>query len=260
MFKQPQLQIGRDYTPLPEAQLDGHGEGDDDGCLRFLIRRDAFGEVSRYLHALELGAPIELRGPRILCPIPSSVRDILFVAGGTGIAPALQACHTLLSRANDDDNDDDIHKKKPRRIHILWASRKREDCLGGVSDTKTQAPWLSRFLGRSVAPVQTPPDLASPIVRELEMLKLRYPCRVTVDYFVDEENTFIGEQAISDYTKSTDTQDTSSKSKLILVSGPDGFISSMAGPKVWAQGMELQGPLQGIIKHLGLNDWLVWKL
>jgi hypothetical protein len=34
----------------------------------------------------------------------------------------------------------------------------------------------------------------------------------------------------------------------------------MAGPKLWAQGKELQGPLQGIIKELDLKGWAVWKL
>ena len=252
MFKQPQLQIGRDYTPLPD-------EGDEDGdSLRFLIRRDPFGEVSRYLHGLELGSLVELRGPQIQCPIPSYVRDILFIAGGTGIAPALQASYALLSRADDADADD--AQKPKKQIHILWASRKREDCLGGVSDSKVQIPWLSRLFGRSPASsVQTSPDPPhAPIACELEKLKSQYPGQVRVDYFVDEEGTFIDKRAILDHT--TKSTDPSSMNKLILVSGPDGFISSIAGRKVWAQGMELQGPLQGMIKDLGLNDWTVWKL
>ena len=261
-FKQPQLQIGRDYTPIPALSSPSLQDGyDDDGSLRFLIRRDPSGEVSRYLHALQLGTPIEIRGPEVQCPIPLSVQDILFIAGGTGIAPALQAGHTLLSRADN--------AQKPRKIHILWASRRNEDCLGGRSDTKTDVAsrsWFSRLLGRLAGSDPVPslqPEESSPvssIVRELEALKARYPGQVTVDYFVDEENTFIGKEAILNYIKSTDASGSSLKSKLILVSGPDGFISSMAGPKVWAQGMELQGPLQGIIKGLGLNDWVVWKL
>jgi hypothetical protein len=34
----------------------------------------------------------------------------------------------------------------------------------------------------------------------------------------------------------------------------------MAGPKLWAQGQELQGPLKGVIRELDLKEWAVWKL
>lgn len=252
MFKQPQLQIGRDYTPLPPTL-----STQDEGSLRFFIRRDPFGEVSRYLHGLDLGSTVEIRGPQLEYKIPNGTRDVLFIAGGTGIAPALQASHTLLRRTDN--------TSKPR-IHILWANRRREDCLGGRNDTVDASPksWLSGIFGlrqSASAPVDTTEDRApSLMVRELEALKSQYPGQLTVDYFVDEENTFIGKKAISDFTNTVSPPDGSRKSKLILVSGPEGFISYMAGPKVWAQGAELQGPLQGIIRELGLRGWAVWKL
>ncbi|KAL4877667.1 hypothetical protein BJY04DRAFT_197577 [Aspergillus karnatakaensis] len=257
MFKQPQLQIGRDYTPLPPTLLDR-----DDECLRFYIRKDPFGEVSRYLHSLKVGAPIEVRGPKIECEIPSDTGSILFIAGGTGIAPALQAGHTLLHRANDTDRP---------RIHILWATRQRSDCRGGHSKTtataaETQRTWLSRIFGSSKQaskPTSTEAPLTtelSLVVRELEALKSQYPGQVTVEYFVDEENTFIGKRSILDFTETAASSTSTLKRNLIFVSGPEGFISYMAGPKLWAQGMELQGPLQGVIKELGLQDWAVWKL
>ena len=97
------------------------------------------------------------------------------------------------------------------------------------------------------------------MVRELEALKSQYPGQVTVDYFVDEERTFIQKQHILGFTDSTEAS-RSSRNKMILVSGPEGFISYMAGPKLWAQGMEVQGPLQGIIGELGLTGWTTWKL
>ncbi|KAL5360317.1 hypothetical protein BJX96DRAFT_150107 [Aspergillus floccosus] len=250
MFKQPQLQIGRDYTPLPPSPEDGDS-------LRFFIRRDPFGEVSRYLHGLEVGAPIEMRGPRIECEIPKDTQQIIFIAGGTGIAPALQAGHTLLRRTDS--------TTKPQ-IHILWANRRREDCAGGFNDTtgveKSQtSPWYTRIFKRSppttaptpVTPVESAPSL---MVREIEALKSQYPGQFTVDYYVDEENQFIGKEVIRRIATST----SESSKGMILVSGPEGFISYMAGPKLWAQGMELQGPLQGIIRELELKNWAVWKL
>lgn len=258
MFKQPQLQIGRDYTPLPPVGEDSRSAGDE--SLRFLIRRDPHGEVSRYLHGLDIGADIEIRGPQTECPIPSDVQDILFIAGGTGIAPALQAAYTLLRRTAD--------ARKPR-IHILWASRKREDCLGGVSDTRTDAPKKSSWwkFGRSTKPsspsssttTSPAPATMGAVVRELQTLKSQYPGQLTVDYFVDEENSFISKKDIRDFVESVSSSSSPQK-RMILVSGPEGFLSYMAGPKIWAEGRQLQGPVQGIIRELDLQGWTVWKL
>ncbi|KAF5861472.1 hypothetical protein ETB97_012876 [Aspergillus alliaceus] len=257
MFKQPQLQIGRDYTPLPPTSGEGREES-----LRFFIRQDPHGEMSRYLHGLDMGTSIEMRGPQIECEIPLDTQQILFIAGGTGIAPALQAGHTLLSRTND--------TYKPE-IHILWANRRRDDCAGGTNDSaattsRSQVSWFSGLLKTSIAgrtpaePMKSATTFSSLIVKELEALKSKYPGQVTVDYFVDEENTFIGKKAILDLADSAPPDKGSHKRKMIFVSGPEGFISYVAGPKLWAQGMELQGPLQGIIKELDLKDWTVWKL
>jgi len=263
MFKQPQLQIGRDYTPLPTTAATSLSvDEENDGYLRFFIRKEPFGEVSRYLHSLDIGADIEMRGPQIECVIPKETKDILFIAGGTGIAPALQAGYSLLSRTTSE------HRP---RIHILWASRLREDCIGGESDTSkasARRSWFSGWFGSSdsappstqAVPAVSPKQATSLIVKELEALKSQYPGQITVDYYLDEENRFIGKQDISKFIESTRPTEGSRKSKLILVSGPEGFISYMAGPKVWAQGQELQGPLKGIIKELDLKDWGVWKL
>lgn len=259
MFKQPQLQIGRDYTPLPMTSTTGNQE--DDGVLRFFIRKGAFGEMSRYLHNLGLGSVVEMRGPKIECKIPKQTQDILFIAGGTGIAPALQASHTLLRRT------DETHKP---RIHILWANRRREDCAGGMNDTiaKPQGARSFWFFGPSTSPASSDPvagnaqdtNAQSLVVRELEALKSQFPGQVTVHYFVDEEKTFIKKENILDFTNSTRPPSGSPRAKMILVSGPEGFISYMAGPKLWAQGTEVQGPLRGIISELDLKDWATWKL
>ncbi|KAJ5139072.1 uncharacterized protein N7515_003920 [Penicillium bovifimosum] len=257
MFKQPQLQIGRDYTPLPTTAATTLSVDDEnEGCLRFFIRKDPFGEVSRYLHTIAVGAEVEMRGPKIECTIPKDTKDILFIAGGTGIAPALQAGYSLLSRTSAD------HRPK---IHILWANRLKDDCAGGHSDSLKPQPrrgWFSGWFGSSPsrdtvwdAPaVEQEPS--SVIVRELEALKSQYPGQVTVDYYVDEENTFITKEAIRKAIEPASEE----ANKLILVSGPEGFISYMAGPKLWAQGQELQGPLNGVIKQLDLKGWGVWKL
>lgn len=266
MFKQPQLQIGRDYTPLPPTDLrqteaGGGSVQNEDESLRFLIRRDPKGEVSRYLHALKLGSDIEIRGPHIECEIDPAVQEILFIAGGTGIAPALQAAHTLLSRTNQTNHP---------RIHILWANRRRDDCIGAISDSpsldrKLKRPWWNfassnqqqHERSKLLEPLM---DLPTPslIVKELEALKLRYVDQIKVDYFVDEENTFISKEIIRRAADSL-TPSTQS-SKMIIVSGPPGFVNYMAGPKSGAHGQGLQGNVQGVIKDIGLDGWTVWKL
>ena len=100
------------------------------------------------------------------------------------------------------------------------------------------------------------------VVRELQALRSRYPDHLSVDYLVDEEGTFVDQKMISALTgKATKYEPGSaSGSKLLLVSGPEGFVSFLAGPKRWEDGKEKQGNLGGIIGEIGLADWLVWKL
>lgn len=262
-FKQPQLQIGRDYTPLPPPPGSDGDDADEDGSLRFLIRRDPRGEVSGYIHSLREGSTLEMRGPQTECELPPDTDDVLFIAGGTGIAPAFQAAETLFRRRKPAGNT---------RMHILWANRRKEDCEGGISDFSTSSEqqarsWWSRLTSfYNSQPVEPPLSTAvkekNLMVKELERLKSEYPGKITVDYFVDEENSFIGQDSIVNYTKEP-TQILESRQpgkKLILVSGPEGFVNYFAGPKIWDQGKNVQGPLRGVLRQLHLNGWTIWKL
>lgn len=258
-FKQPQLQIGRDYTPLPPPPGE---DTDDDGSLRFLIRRDPRGEVSGYIHRLKEGSTLEIRGPQIECELPPDIQDVLFIAGGTGIAPAFQAAETLFKRRKTEGN---------ARMHILWANRRKEDCAGGISDLATSSnqkgrSWWSILIGfykpQPVAPPSTTAEEENLMVKELERLKSQYPGRITVDYFVDEENSFIGKDAILDFTGNSTQVSESAKpgKKLILISGPEGFVNYFAGPKIWDHGEAVQGPVRGVLRQLHLDGWTIWKL
>ncbi|PGH14400.1 hypothetical protein AJ79_03042 [Helicocarpus griseus UAMH5409] len=263
-FKQPQLQIGRDYTPLPPVS---QAEEEEDGALRFLIRKDPYGEVSGYLHNLALGARVDIRGPRLDYVLPADVEEVLFIAGGTGIAPGLQAAYNMFSNGNEGS----------KRMHVLWANRRREDCSGGVSDRPgltgaSSGPWWRRVFGggKDVSgEVDATGNVAEKglMVRQLEELKAQYPGMFTVDYFVDEEGTLVGKGSILGFTKLREGKHGqggghgSKRRKLILISGPDGFISYLAGPKMWSsEGKEVQGPLQGLLRQLDLKGWSVWKL
>lgn len=258
--KQPQLQIARSYTPLPPIQAP---EGS--GNLRFLVRWEPQGEVSTYLHKLPLGATVELRGPHIEYTVPEDVDDVLFIAGGTGIAPALQvACNLFENRQSP---------ASIPRLRILWANRRRGDSLGGTSDTpptysKNPRHWSNFFYskGQPIKSQDNPGLSRSILVQEIEALKERNQGNITVDYFCDEEESYITQDVLKQYlgkpriSRARPTQDYSIGKRLILISGPEGFVHYHAGPKTWVGGQELQGPLGGTLRELDPSDCMIWKL
>jgi hypothetical protein len=251
-FKQPQLQICRNYTLLPRT------DSQDPAELRFLIRRERNGEVSGYLHRLPLGADIEVRGvfPEYQFDEETSGMGlkVLFLAGGTGIAPAMQAAEILAPLAD---------------VHILWASRRREDCLGGIGDTAqaSSSGWnlWSWFPNK---PQRIESQEKGAIVSELDQLKklailTSQPTKFLVDYFVDEEGTFIQPSDVQRLLQNNSTDVAGEKSagrKILFVSGPDGFINHWAAPKQWKNGREVQGRLGGVLSTLDLKGWEVVKL
>jgi hypothetical protein len=263
--KQPQLQIARAYTPLP-SRLDGTAGDEAAEDVRLLIRAEAGGEVSTYLHALPEKAKIELRGPNIECELPHDIKEVIFLAGGTGIAPAMQVAQAMGRRTGS-------------RMCILWANRRREECIGGVSDDhipvnpvfQAGSRWRS-LLGMGQPAVQEASPLVVSqskgiIVQELEALKERGDLRtrelsvhqeLSVQYYVDDENTFIKPADVAKRLHISTPGETGSK--LILVSGPDGFIEHWAGKKLWVGGREVQGPLGGVLGQMDLKDWKVFKL
>ena len=254
--KQPQLQIARSYTPLPPTQ-----QAEFSGELRFLIRREPHGEVSSYLHSLPVSANIELRGPQIEYEIPKDVDEIVFLAGGTGIAPALQTLYTLFECRKDADF--------VPKLRILWANRRREDSFGGTSDTpllsrNLSRPWISLLgFGEASQPKmrQVSHKISiSPIVKELNSFKERNGGHITIDYFVDEKNSYITEETLRSYLSKSAVQSSSARRRLVLISGPEGFITHHAGPKEWRGGKELQGPIGGILGNISSEGWEIWKL
>lgn len=261
-IKQPQLQIARFYTPLPPLESDDGSSINND--LRFLIRRDPHGEVSGYLHKLPLNAPLDLRGPQIEYEIPEGVEEVLFLAGGTGIAPALQLMHTLFERESS------VSGKYPK-IQILWANQRREDALDQpVQKPEARESWRSWLTG-SVPAVETDISTNQPydtclLTNQIKLLKAKHADRFEIQYSVDEEKSFIDESVLSKYVKSSvgteskSTGQSGQRRRLIVVSGPEGFVNYLAGPKKWSGGKECQGPLGGLIGGLYLDGWNIQKL
>ena len=114
-IKQPQLQIARSYTPLPSCAA-----GEDDGALRFLVKREPGGEMTGYLFSLGAEDRVFLRGPTVeyIFPPAGEVDKTLFIAGGTGIAPALQLAANSLAPETE----------------IFWAVRRRAETEGVMAD------------------------------------------------------------------------------------------------------------------------------
>ncbi|KAH7125587.1 hypothetical protein B0J11DRAFT_309852 [Dendryphion nanum] len=260
-IKQPQLQIARAYTPLPTTDPTAHQRDIERPAeIRLLIRQEKGGEVSTYLHRLPENATVDLRGPNTEFELPHDIKEVVFLAGGTGIAPAMQVAQALARRTGS-------------RMHILWANRKREECLGGVGDETPaiegrRSGWWRSLLGVGHSATQEPLVNTSAdgeknvIVRELEALKERNTTHsegLKVHYYVDEEQTFIKSGDVARKLRLDSTQHDNG-SRLILISGPDGFIEYWAGKKIWVGGRETQGPLGGVLSKMDLKDWSVFKL
>jgi ferredoxin-NADP reductase len=258
-IKQPQLQIARAYTPLPPSR-DGTNEDEEEpDDIRLLIRQEQGGEVSTYLHRLPEQSTVELRGPNTEFKLPREITEVIFLAGGTGIAPAMQVAQALGRRTGS-------------RMHILWANRRREECVGGISDDRgdtsaqNRVGWWKSFFGSSEPVAQAsltegPGALTKGvIVQELDALKKRSEAAtkgLSVNYYVDDERSFVQP---NDIGKRTRRQREENGSRLIIVSGPGGFIEHWAGKKVWAGGREVQGPLGGQLGKMDLGEWKVIKL
>ncbi|KAH8663938.1 hypothetical protein BX600DRAFT_287179 [Xylariales sp. PMI_506] len=285
-IKQPQLQIARHYTPLPPLPNSDGGDGE----LRFLIRKMDGGEMSNYLSRLPVGEKVWLRGPHLGFNISKRMKDatdVVFLAGGTGIAPALQMVHKLL------DSSADAADTPAKSIRIIWANRKNTDSAGRENRGK----------GRDTP---FPSSLSSQIIE----LKRQHGAKFNIDYFVDDEKyislkdvdqaigNFSGPRKQPKYARAdrscwwhshdrlaaaSDEEDASEMNKydctchshslppdaigrnLLCVSGPDGFIETLSGPKRWLGGKEIQGPVIGLLGAMkkldsSLDDWLVLKL
>jgi hypothetical protein len=192
-----------------------------------------------------VGATVDIRGPRVEYEIPSDVSEVVFLAGGTGVAPALQAVYTLLSSQKGSGDAGDLRKL---RIHILWANRRREDCVGGKE--KSRSWWKS-----NTNPTPATPNI---FMRELLDLEKRHDRQLAIDYFVDEEGTFITKKQILRATNGERGMDLeNSGRKLLLISGPDGFVEYFAGPRKWEDGKQVQGLARGVVGQLGLKEWTV---
>lgn len=181
--KQPELQIQREYTPLPPVPGSEDEGAKDDGTLRFYVRRVAGGEVSNFLSKKAEGDTVEVRlGERGFAfnhLDANEASDILCLAGGTGVATAMQVAHAVLS--------DKSRVHPDTRVRILWAVRRRSDVQSLPASKSAKGTSLEGGL-----------EGATPIARELLAMKARYGENLQVQLAVDEEGTAINEKGLKD--------------------------------------------------------------
>ncbi|KAH8772607.1 hypothetical protein F5883DRAFT_414419 [Diaporthe sp. PMI_573] len=321
-IKQPQLQIARNYTPLPLAP---GAAGDDPAApahhLRFLVRRYHGGEMSTYLSRLQPGDKVYLRGPHlgfnVAARLGSHGERVVFLAGGTGVAPALQVARHLLRLSSARQGGEEGKLS----MEIIWASRSRADCAG-CPRLLPQGNAGRGFWGRLMASAaggssassagdQDPEGLEHPVVRELRDLQAAFRSRgheLELRCVADDEAGAISgadvtraiegshkpspsmaavapaEQPSCYYHSQQQLQHSTHESdagpkrqgvagecacggkgangkNLLMISGPDGFISAYVGPKVWADGAERQGPVGGLVRRLMQKNpeaWMNW--
>ncbi|KAG8158800.1 hypothetical protein KVR01_011243 [Diaporthe batatas] len=335
-IKQPQLQIARSYTPLPPPVAPGEGEEDDGGHhhrqLRFLVRRYDGGEMSTYLSRLQPGDDVYLRGPHLGFDVAARLGGkggrVVFLAGGTGVAPALQVARHLLQQRRGEQDEGKLS------MEIIWASRSRADCAGCPRLLPPGRDSGRGFWGRlGLAGGPAPPTTTTagaedagggpehPVVRELRGLQGAFRSaghELELRCVADDEAGVVGaadvaravegrphrtpspravgaepassscyyhsQQLLQHSTHESDVRPGGQRGagepargctcddgrgvsgkNLLMISGPDGFISAYVGPKVWADGAERQGPVGGLVRKLmqknpgAWGDWLVLK-
>ncbi|KAH8125545.1 hypothetical protein FP744_10009517 [Trichoderma asperellum] len=289
-FKQPQVQIARHYTPLPPLD----GEDPSDGRLRFYVRAIGGGEMSHYLSRLRVGHDVWLRGPHIGFDIMArlgNMKKVVFLAGGTGVAPAMQVAQAVL------DQSPEAH------VHLLWAIRKREELQRANTPARRRPSWWQFWSTESNQLVELDSQLQdpSPVARQLKAMKAAYGKRLHIQVAIDDEQTQFRESDLQKAISSGNHQGVSpivtpgcrlhdssalelapefetpaaaddckcgagAGKNLFVISGPDGFVAHYSGPKRWLGGQQIQGPVGGVAgqlqrKYPGLaNEWLVLKL
>ncbi|KAG5765230.1 hypothetical protein H9Q72_006699 [Fusarium xylarioides] len=285
-FKQPEVQISRHYTPLPPLST----EDPTDGSLRFYIRTVGDGEMSNYLGRRQVGDDVFLRGPHVGFELAERLGEhsrLVFLAGGTGVVPGIQAAKAVLE-ANGNSN-----------VDLLWAVRKREEVQKSAPPRQSSWKfWQEKKPTLLGIEVENP----GPVTKRLQDLKMTYGDRLRIQVVVDEEGTRFRDRDISNAIAASPgtvasfnagcrfhdqamhvhasefalaegpgcvckpSEGTALGENLFIVSGPDGFIEYYAGPKIWLGGQQTQGPISGIAGYLQkqnpqlARDWLVLKM
>ncbi|KAI9778350.1 MAG: mitochondrial peripheral inner membrane protein [Geoglossum umbratile] len=246
-----EMGVWRKYTPIPlpppgsETSQTTPGDNSMPRDIHLLISPNPSGCVSPHLHSLPLGSRVLVRGPYTEYTIPPEVDEVVFLVGGTGIACAVQAVRGLLERG--------------AKVRILWAVRD-----GRAPEERKR--WL--FGGGPSLPHQG--DEENPILAHLRHLKTLHPTALTMTTHIDHAPSALNPATLLPLVSpppppSPSPSPSPSPKKLILVTGPPGFVEHWAGAKARdsveraAQG-GVGGVLGRALAKQGGGGWAVWKL
>lgn len=228
-IKHPELQIERSYTNLSTIR-----SNQSLTHIEFLIKSYADGEVSNYLKRFKSNKQnqaIEIRGPELnWCHSNDNLNEIVFIAGGTGITPAIQLLRRFYTEHINENSTNSIPKMK-----IIYLSKSKE----------------SIYLNEELLNYS---NLYSNLVKVHKVVTQPFNGTES-DISVDK----IGKLEINDLKKWIGTgSNTINNQRIILVCGPDPMIKAIAGPK--GHDMISQGELGGMLKELGYHPEEVYKL
>ncbi|GAA5858720.1 hypothetical protein JCM8547_004955 [Rhodosporidiobolus lusitaniae] len=227
--KEPSLQIQRAYTPLSATSFDPSGPT----TLDLVIKRYPDGETSRYLHRLQPGDEMIVRGPAVTWFYrPQDWDEVVFVVGGTGVSPACQLLADTLSSSSASASS----ASPSPALSIVYASPSPSRIL-----LKPELDALSSQAGKDVK-VQYLVDNLDP-----ETGKKGLPEGVLVGMLDKKKlEKVIGKGGRGD-----------GKRRVVVVCGPEGMVNAVAGPR----GRNFsQGPVGGILGELGYKQGEVVKL
>ncbi|KAF7983897.1 hypothetical protein HWV62_18260 [Athelia sp. TMB] len=221
-IKDDDIQVERPYTPL---------EGiDENGQMKFWIKKYPKGEVGRWLHSKKVGESIEVRGPLQTWPWEDGIWDeVIMISGGTGITPFYQLLHSTIGAARE----------------------------------KSSIATKFTLLHSSRTPAELPP---SSILSPLRALAETKPEHFKLHLFVDSREgsgDSSGDLKLGQINKAAIMKALSSKKVkpdaniLFIVCGPDPMVSAIAGP--YGRNFS-QGDVGGVLKELGCTSSQVRKL
>jgi ferredoxin-NADP reductase len=94
----------------------------ENGHIAFCLNRVEEGFMSNHLFDLTEGEQLTFQGPFGDFTLRPPLRDTVFIATGTGIAPFRSMLHWLLS-----DADDDAERHQNREFTLLFGARREQD-------------------------------------------------------------------------------------------------------------------------------------
>ncbi|POW18256.1 hypothetical protein PSHT_06015 [Puccinia striiformis] len=232
-LKHPALQIERPYTPLSPISPSEPSQDDDQDrtTVELLVKRYDDGDMSTYIHHV-IHHPhhnqLEIRGPvpTWWYPANQEIHELVFIAAGTGITPAIQLLRRIYKSSST------INQLPKFNLIYLTKSLESSYLLNELDHFKTNYPELFKF-----------------------KLLVNHPTpSSTTQVNIDKS----GRLDVSDLHKWIGTNDNNNKTKIIIVCGPESLICDVAGCK--GRSNNSQGEIGGMLKPLGYTSDQVFKL